>query len=83
LGQCQPFTFQLFHSISKPNIYTFAFADLQGELRSIFIAGLTFFKSAYTYQNSVALWVLAIVYGIFALLFSNIAFGNIFKANEP
>lgn len=52
-----------------------------GNFAHFFIAGITIIKSAFASQNMPALWVAAIIYSLFAILFAKVAFSNPLKEN--
>lgn len=50
-----------------------------GNFAHFFIAGITIIKSAFANQAVMGLWVGAIIYFIFAIMFAIVAFGNPLK----
>lgn len=50
-----------------------------GNFAHFFIAGITIVKSAFVNQAVMELWVGAIIYSIFAIMFAIVAFGNPLK----
>jgi membrane-anchored protein YejM (alkaline phosphatase superfamily) len=53
-----------------------------GNFAHFFIAGVSIIKSALSAEASVALWIGAIVYTIYAIIFGVVAFGNPIKKDS-
>ena len=50
-----------------------------GNFAHFFIAGISIIKSAFTNEAMVALWIGAVIYSLFAIIFGIVAFGNPIK----
>lgn len=50
-----------------------------GNFAHFFIAGISIIKSAFANEAMIALWIGAIIYSIFAIIFGIVAFGNPLK----
>ena len=50
-----------------------------GNFAHFFIGAITLLKNAFTQEVLIGLWIAAIVYSLFAVLFAKVAFGNPIK----
>lgn len=75
------FAFALLNWMAKANLIGGIYSKpvAMGNFAHFFIAGLAIIKSAFANEAMVALWIGAIVYSIFAIMFGIVAFGNPIK----
>lgn len=75
------FAFALLNWMAKANLIGGIYSKpvAIGNFAHFFIAGLTIVKSAFVSQHVIALWIGAIIYCIFAILFAIVVFGNPLK----
>lgn len=77
------FSFALLNWMAKANLIGGIYSKpvAMGNFAHFFIAGLSIMKSAIANQNIIELWVVGIIYCIFAILFAVVGFGNPLKAD--
>ncbi len=75
------FAFALLNWMAKANLIGGIYSKpvAMGNFAHFFIAGIAITKSAFAHQTVIALWIGAIIYVIFAILFAIVAFGNPIK----
>lgn len=75
------FAFALLNWMAKANLIGGIYSKpvAMGNFAHFLVAGLAIIRSAFANQTDIALWIGAIIYSTFAIMFAIVAFGNPLK----